>query len=64
MIRLFLVLSKAADAIVQDVMWGKMIPEEQAHSLGPTVGLTKDEPFSHMEAKANTRVAATQANDT
>ena len=41
-----------------------VIPDEEAHSIRPAVGLTKDEPFSHMEAKANTRVAATQANDT
>ena len=29
----------------------------------PTVGLTKDVPFSRLEANADTRVAATQADD-
>ena len=62
MIRLF--LSKAADASVQEVMGSMVIPEEQAHPIGPTVGLTKDVPFSPMEAKVNTGVAATQADDT
>ena len=62
MIQLF--LSKAADAIVQEVMGSMVIPEERAHSIVPTVGLTKDVPFSHMEVKANTRVAATQADAT
>ena len=61
MIRLF--LSKAADASVQEVMGSMVIPEEQAHPIGPTVGLTKDVPFSPMEAKVNTRVIVIQADD-
>ena len=40
-----------------------VISGEQAHPLGPTVGLTDDVPFSPMESKANTRVAVTQADD-
>ena len=40
-----------------------MIPEEQAHPLGPTVGLTNDVLFSHIETEVNIRVAATQADD-
>ena len=40
-----------------------MIPKEQAHLLGPTVGITKDVPFSPMETKVNIRVATTQADD-
>ena len=46
MMQLF--LSKAADAIFQEVMGSMVIPEEQAHLLGPTVGITKDVPFSPM----------------
>ena len=42
---IWLFLSKAADAIIQEVMVSMVVPEEQAHSLGPTVGLTKDVPF-------------------
>ena len=61
MIRLF--LSKAADAIVQEVMGSMVIPEEQVHLLGPTIDLTKDVLCSPMEVKVNARVAATQADD-
>ena len=44
-------------------MGSMVIPEEQAHSLGPNVSLIKGVPFSPMEAKVNTRVAVTQTYD-
>ena len=60
MIRIF--LSAAADAVVQEVMkpgsWVKPVLV-----LGPMVGLTKEVPFSPLEARADTRVMAAQADD-
>ena len=41
-----------------------VIPEEQAHPLGPTVGFIKDVLFSPIEAKVATRIAAARADDT
>ena len=61
MIRLF--LSKAADAIVQEVMGAGA-----QQVIGPTLrclkaGLTRDVPFTPMEAKVDTRVEAKLADD-
>ena len=56
MLRLF--LSTAASAFVEEAF-----PVEAPSHHRPAMGMTKDIPFSPLEVKTNTRVAATQADD-
>jgi len=60
-IRIF--LSKAAETIVDEVMSARVEPLADKKVVGPMVGLTLEVPFASLEANADTRVTATQADD-
>ena len=51
-IRIF--LSKAADAIVQELLGSNVRPLLDKDEMGPTLGLTQDVPFASMEANIDT----------